>query len=190
MAKGKDAQIWYPDFIIGLMIFIITLATYYYYSSNAPSNDDSSLENILGDANTVSSYLAGPGYPLNWSSADVMILGLTDGSGRIVGSKLSSLDGLQYSGARSLLNTKFDFFLYFTDKSGCLIRFMSSGENYGFGHPDAELDEIGGSGSCAVSGAKSMVLNLSEIAPEKVVKVERLVILNSTVSRMVLHEWR
>ncbi|MBI2660779.1 hypothetical protein HYX09_00760, partial [Candidatus Woesearchaeota archaeon] len=60
MAKGKDAQIWYPDFIIGLMIFIITLATYYYYSSNAPSNDDSSLENILGDANTVSSYLAGP----------------------------------------------------------------------------------------------------------------------------------
>ena len=172
------------------MVFIITLGIYYYYSSNTPHTDDSSLGSILMDAQVVSSYLAGPGYPLNWTTSNVVILGLTDGNGRIATSKLASLQDIQYSTARSLLNTKYDFFIYFTDKTGCIVKIKSTGENYGYGHPDADLKDIGSSSSCALAGAKNMSLNLSDISPKKLVKIERLVILNSTASRLVLHEWQ
>ena len=145
------------------------------------------LEDVVSDAKAVSSYLTGMGYPVNWSSSDVIILGLSDSNSRIIPDKLSRLESVDYSNARSLLNTKYEFFIYFTDKNGCIIKFPSG--NYGYGHSDAELDDTGDASPCNFDDAKRMVLNLSQISPNDLVKIERIVIYNSTVSRMVLHEW-
>jgi len=174
--------------MISLLIFIATAAIFYSYSSN--SNQGSSMEDIVRDAKTASGYLISPGYPKDWNSSNAIIIGLTNDDGRIAVSKLNSFSDMQYSAVRSLLNTKYDFFVYFADKSGCFIKIGSSGENYGYGHPDADVVNAGSSDSCSMADAKNMTLNLSDIAPEKVVKIERFVILNSTIARMVLHEWQ
>lgn len=179
---------WYADFAISLLIFIATLTIYYSYSANTQNSEESSMQSIVSDAKAVSAYLAGSGYPRNWNSSNVAILGLTDGSGRIAASKLEGLDVIPYATARSLLNTKYDFFVYFTDKSKCAIRIKSSGENYGYGHPDADFAEAGGSDSCP-SDSKKRALNLSGISPKKVVRIDRYVILNSSIANMVIHEW-
>ena len=97
--------------MISLLIFIAAAVFFYAYSSN--SNGSSSMEDIVRDAKTASGYLISSGYPKSWNSSTVIIIGLTDGDGRIAGSKLDSLEDIQYSTARSLLNTKYDFFLYF-----------------------------------------------------------------------------
>ena len=186
ISTNERAQIWYADFIIGLLIFILAVSSYYYYYDNE-KNDDSSLENLMGDARTVSSYLAGAGLPLNWTSNSVIVIGLTDDNSRVNTAKLNSLNSIQYSTARTLLNTKYDFYIYFQDKSNCVLKLIS--DNYGYGHPDAKLKDIGSSDSCLTPESKNMTLNLSNINPKKVVRVERILIYNSTVSKMVLNEW-
>lgn len=187
ISTSKKAQIWYADLIISLLIFVATLTVYYSHTYNTQNNEQSSMQNIVSDAKAGSAYLAGPGYPENWNSSSVAILGLTDGNGRVQAPKLEALSSIPYSSARSLLNTKYDFFLYFAGQSDCLIE-ISSGV-YGYGHPDANLAETGSSDSCP-SGTKNMTLNLSGMSPEKVIRISRLVILNSSIANMVIHEWQ
>ena len=157
-----------------------------FYSYAESKTEDASLENLAGDAKAVSSYLISSGHPDNWSISNVAILGLTNSNGRIDASKLLLLEGIGYSKARTLLNTKYDFFIYFLDKASCVIKIN---DDYGFGHPDAELEDKGSSESCLMQDAKNMSLDLSEINPKKLVKIERLAVHNSTISKMVLHEW-
>ena len=174
--------------MISLLIFIATAAIFYSYSQD--SGQGSSMDDIVRDAKTTSGYFISSGYPKDWNSSRVIMIGLTNGDGRIAGSKLDSLNEIQYSAARSLLNTKYEFFLHFEDRKGCFVKIKSSGENYGFGHPEAGVVDAGSSGSCIMQDAKNMALNLTDIGPEKVVKIERVVILNSTIAKMVLHEWQ
>lgn len=174
--------------MISLLIFIATAAIFYAYSSNF--SGDSSMESTVRDAKTTSGYLISSGHPKGWNSSSVIMLGLTNDDGRIVSSKLNLLGDIQYSTARSLLNTKYDFFIHFADKNDCFIKIKSSGENYGYGHPNADVVNGGSSDSCIMADAKNMSLNLSDISPQKVVKIERFVILNSTIAKMVLHEWQ
>ena len=185
ISSNKKSQVWYVDFIIGIIVFISVLSIYSSYTNL--SEENSLLEDVVSDARAVSSYLAGVGYPVNWSSSDVTILGLSDANGRVTPDKLTILESVDYSNARSLLNTKYNFFIYFTDKNGCLLKFPSG--NYGYGHPDAELEDTEDATPCNFDDATRMELNLSQLSPKDVVRIERIVIYNSTASRMILHEW-
>jgi len=181
----KRSQVWFFDLVIGLSIFIAALAVYYTYLSSSIA-EDSTISNILSDGITISSTLLGGGYPSNWTNDTIVRLGITDNNHRVNHSKIIKVLNLSYPSLRSILNTRYDFFVFFRDSNGCLLNL--SDNIYGIGHEGVGLDESGSS-NCQVVGAKNITVEFDDINFDKLIKVERLVVYDSSISRMVVYLW-
>jgi hypothetical protein len=87
--RAAKAQIWYTDFMIGVLIFSIVIITYFYYASHTEYSDETLISSLLSEAKTISNSLVTQGYPLNWTAANVTTVGITNGDFRINTTKLS-----------------------------------------------------------------------------------------------------
>ena len=133
------------------------------------------------DLKTISSSLVLEGYPLNWTNADVQRLGITDGTSRVNQEKLTQLINLDYDNRKSLLNTQYDYYIFFKN-NGCLINIS---DDFGIGHSDVGIDDLGG----ICNGFTEDSIDLSDINPKNIVKIERLLIYNSEIISLVIYLW-
>ena len=172
----RKAQVWYTDFIIGLLIFIIALVIYYSYITNLSLQDKSLVDELFSDAKTISSSLISAGYPESWNGSGVERIGLTNGNQRINNTKLSEFSAIPYKDSRRLFGTRFDYFMFFENKNDDILMFEGK---CGIGHPSAGIDE-----------ACEDVFNLQNISYTKLVKIERFVVYNSNIAKMVIYVWQ
>ena len=49
----NKAQMWFMDFVIGIIIFSLVLITYYTYTTNISKQDTSTADDLVLDAKTV-----------------------------------------------------------------------------------------------------------------------------------------
>lgn len=110
--KQKKAQVWYADFSIGLLIFIVAISGYMVYSYSETVEEKGELTELLIDAKVIASSLVSEGYPSNWTSTNVTRIGLTDGNQRIVQQKLEDFNDFSYSERGDLLGTTKDYYFY------------------------------------------------------------------------------
>ncbi|MBW2972440.1 hypothetical protein KY359_05375 [Candidatus Woesearchaeota archaeon] len=108
----RKAQVWYTDFMVGVLIFSIVIMTYFYYVEHTQHSDDTLMSSLVSEAKTVSNSLATRGYPVGWTSANVTTVGLTDGNFRINSSKLSDFNSWSYEERRGYLHTTKDYYFY------------------------------------------------------------------------------
>ncbi|MBN2112077.1 hypothetical protein JW707_03175 [Candidatus Woesearchaeota archaeon] len=118
MLKKKKAQVWYLDFMVGLIIFTIMVVVYYQYSGNFSGEDESDWEEMMVDSNSISSSLMSAGLPSNWTEGNVTLLGITDGKYRINETKLWQFENMSYADAKNLFRTRFDFYFFLEDANG------------------------------------------------------------------------
>ena len=115
---SNKSQIWFTDFAIAIVIFSLTLISYYQYTTNISKQDSSVMVDLISDAKSISSYLTTGGYPTNWNSNNVVRIGFTDNYNRIDNAKFVELTKISYNKSKKLLGTPYDYFLYFINESG------------------------------------------------------------------------
>ena len=118
MNNQKKAQVWYVDFMVGLLILITTLLIYYQYQGNLSGEFDAEWQEMILDSKTITSSLITAGYPINWTNETVSVLGLTDGNYRINSTKIDQFSNLSYKRAKELFRTRFNFLLFIEDGNG------------------------------------------------------------------------
>ncbi len=160
MNKLKKAQIWYTDFIIGVIIFATALVIYFEYTNAIDVTGNNILDELITDAKSISSCLLSEGSPSNWTTESVQRIGLTNGDYRINQTKLESFAEINYNSSRQILGTTYDYYFYLEEKDGTQIEI--SGEE-GIGYPNSDADQL--------------------------IQMTRFVVYNSSITKMVVEVW-
>lgn len=121
MNKRKNAQAWYGDFTVALLVFIIGLVVYHTFTLNLSGGDRAFFEEVSLDAQTVSSNLLLSGDPPDWDRYSVVTVGLTDNDQTIQHSKITEFAAMNDSESKKLLGTNFEYFIFFADKDGSTL---------------------------------------------------------------------
>jgi hypothetical protein len=159
-------QIWYTDFVLGLTAFLLMFAVFAVHIDTPV--DTRSLEDILGEAGAISESLISSGYPPAWTNDTVQRIGITDGNHRVNTTMLLRFANLSYDRTKGLFGTKYDYVMFFADKAGTRLA-INGTCLYGYGSNGTDCEP--------------------GIDADNLVKVERLVIINSTIRRMVVYAW-
>jgi len=159
--KDKYGQIWYTDFMIGLLIFVIVIFIYYGFAYSINQRPSEVTNNLLLDAKAVSSALVTAGSPIDWNASTVSIIGLTDGNQRLVQFKLDQFANLTYAEGRSKLRIPYDFYVFFESMNGS--RLLIDGQE-GIGKPIT--------------------------SSENAVSLTRVVVHNNSLMRMAVQIWQ
>jgi len=111
MIENK-AQVWYTDFMVGVLIFAVVIVSYFYYVEHTQYSDDSLMSALVSETKTISSTLVTRGFPEGWTAVNVTNVGLTDGGSRINATKLSNFNSWTYEERRGYLHTTKDYYFY------------------------------------------------------------------------------
>jgi len=173
--RGK-AQVFYTDFMVGVLIFIFALLIYIAYISNFTQRDDNKLNELVTSISTVSSSLISSGVPDDWDYGNAERIGLTNDNHRIDLDKLDSFQDMNYNISKKLLPTKFNYVVFLEDNDGAVIPINSK---CSIGRPEVVADY---SDLCAVP-------NMSLVDVKNIVTDTRLVIYESKITRMRIYLW-
>ncbi|MFC1741325.1 hypothetical protein ACFL3V_02210 [Nanoarchaeota archaeon] len=157
---SSKAQVWYSDFMVGILIFSIVIITYFYYVEHTEYSDDNLDTYLISESKSIANYLTTQGYPPDWTASNVTTVGLTDGSPRIDLQKLSEFNSWGYEERRSYIRTTKDYYFYLEYPNG--TRFN-------------ELCEDPGAGCIAWNSSYHLAQNT------------RLLIYNSSVVKLILN---
>ena len=157
----KKAQVWYTDFMVGILIFFIVIMIYYQYAHNLEQDPVQTTSDLLMDAKSISSSLITQGSPADWDQTNVEIIGLTDGNQRLVQEKLDMFFNMTYIDMRGKLRTPYNYYIYFQDL-------------------DENLIQINGKNG----------IGLDSNNTDNVVSLERIVLYNSKLTSMVVKVWQ
>ena len=122
--KRKKAQVWSLDLAVALVIFLVALFMFYKYSINSIYTEKYNMNDLLLDGKLISSYLVSEGYPIDWDSSNVTLIGLTDGRNKLIQEKVedfSTITSSDYHNSRKLLSTTHDYYVYFENENGGLV---------------------------------------------------------------------
>ncbi|MBD3249221.1 hypothetical protein GF336_04200 [Candidatus Woesearchaeota archaeon] len=117
----KKSQIWFTDFIIGVMIFLIVVLIYYGYSYSLNSDPGDITKDLIMEAKSISSALISRGSPSDWNKSNVEVIGLTDGNQRIVEEKLGMFAEMDYEETRDIFRTPYDYHFFLKEANGSIV---------------------------------------------------------------------
>ena len=157
----KQGQIWYTDFMLGILIFVIVILIYYNFAHTYSQDASDALSDLIMDAKSISSSLIQQGSPNDWNQSNVRVIGLTDGNQRLVQEKLDMFANMSYSQARTKLRTPYEFYVYLEAINGS--RIVVDGKQ-GIGSYSNETDNL--------------------------VSLTRVVIYDSKLTSMVVYVWQ
>ncbi len=100
----------------GLALFLVGIMVFFIYSLNQPSQAKENLEILSYDAKIVADSLLSKGYPEDWSTNNVEVLGLTTDN-KINQTKLENIYSMiyiqnNYTKTKNLLNTQYDYYFF------------------------------------------------------------------------------
>jgi hypothetical protein len=157
----KKGQVWYIDFMVGLMVFVVVVVIYFEYVDNLSSKEENIMDDLIINSKAITNSLVAEGYPKDWNTSNVVKIGLTEGNQRINTTKLNQFISMDYIETKSKLRTSYNYYMFLEYKNGSKIKLNGSDE-YGY----------------------------KSLNPSKLVQTTRLLIYNSTIIRMVVHVWQ
>jgi len=166
----SKAQIWTIDLMGGVTIFLIVVVSFFVFTSNIADQNRSNVGEIYEDISVVSDSLLSEGSPSNWTIDNIKEVGITDGDHRLNTTKLQNIDSLSYSGLKSLLKTKYDYMVFFENKSNDILNI--NGVDY-ISKPGLTKDNIKGMED-----------------PDDLVSIKRFLIYDSEIIMMVVYLWQ
>lgn len=116
----KRGQVWYTDFVIGVLVFSIMVVAYFYYVEHQEASDQNLENYLLSEAKSISSYLVTEGYPEDWTASNVSTVGLTNGKQRIDDDKLAEFNSWTYDERKANLHTTKEYYFYLQHLNGTI----------------------------------------------------------------------
>lgn len=171
MAK---AQVFLFDLMVSIGIFITAVVLFLYFSNSLhPEEDEFNL--VVQNSQAISSSLLSVGEPSDWTSTNVNIIGVTDDSYKLNFTKVQRLRNLSPENSSRIFGANSNFAIFFKDMDGNVLNL----------------------GGCAYSSPALAVQNLTPyicqnitINPEDhLVNIERLVLYNSRIIKIVVQAW-
>lgn len=162
-------QVFSTDIIIGVIIFTAAILIYYKAMINFSEDDNELFDNIIMDAKSISDSLMSEGNPANWSKENINTLGLHTNQ-RVNETKLRYFAEIPYKDTKSLLGTKYDYYIIFKDRNNNVYPINESLE--GIGKPGVNLANV------------NRLQN-----QDTLVKIVRITIRNSDIQNMVIFLW-
>lgn len=160
MSLNKKSQIWYADFTIALLIFMLAVVVYFQLTNNISEEESSLINDMVLDLKRISSDLMSLGYPENWTVDNFTQIGLTNGNYRINETKISEFYSIDYDTMKIYFDTKYDIYFYLEDTNRNVV----------------QIDSKNGVGKVPVD-------------TESNIESVRFGIYNGTLVRMVLQLW-
>lgn len=114
----RRAQVWYGDFSIALLIFMVAITAYVSYTYAESVEERGEMTELLIDAKVIASSLISEGYPTDWNTSNVTRVGLTDGDYHIVQEKLDSFNSFSYDDRADAIGTTKDYYFYLQYTNG------------------------------------------------------------------------
>lgn len=115
----KRGQVWFIDYMVATVIFIIAILMYYGINENLTQKDEVELKELALEISSMSSGLLTEGHPHNWSSTNVERPGLLTEK-RLDLEKYYQFANLNYNTAKYLFGTTHEFNILFRDATGNL----------------------------------------------------------------------
>ena len=139
--KSKKAQIWGFDLMIAMSMFLISVMVFFTYTLNYSEESKETFDLLLYDGEAIANNLMSTGYPDNWNSADVIVLGLTTDN-KINETKLTKLYDIiytdnDYSKTKGLFNTMYDYYFFFDNNMT-----INSNSIEGIGKPGVSKNSV------------------------------------------------
>ena len=172
----RKAQAIYLDFIIGLIILILVIALYFKYLPRATAREETALQEMDMDAKSIASSLMTAGLPPDWDAGTVQRIGIVEMDNRLNSTKLLRLANMSYNDAKVLLGVSRDYYGYF-QKNAHVLNISGI---CGFGNPAIHPAPAGA--NCSFPSMPSSATS--------VIKVERILIIDNTLARMVILVWQ
>jgi len=170
MRKNKKSQVWSVDFIAGLLIFIfvIVLSVRLLLDMQSPGNYDQ----LYRDGIRLSDTLLTDGSPHDWDKNSVVIPGLmlTNSTNRLDLDKLSKFDNISYQRSKTLLHIAGDYIFYFKNATSN-IKIGKCVHGYNLS-TDAGCNP-----------------KLDSTSFDDLIKIDRIIIYNSTIVTMEIYAW-
>ncbi|NYZ75827.1 hypothetical protein H0N98_01080 [Candidatus Micrarchaeota archaeon] len=130
MAKWKKGQVWSYDLIIASMIFVVAMAILAFFWWSARTNMSENKDAIIRESLKIGDVLMSPGIPADWNTAggfdpfddstwsNVQQIGLAESwTNRSLSvnklNNLRTMSSTNYSYTRSLLRSKYNFYVEF-----------------------------------------------------------------------------
>ncbi len=164
----RKAQVWTADFVIGLSLFLVVATASIALIINTNPGDN--YQYLYKDTIHLTSQLMSTGHPENWNTTSVVIPGLLENKTRLSTSKLEEFKGISYDRTKNLLQTRHEYFFHFKNETGII---NMSQCNYGY---NVETDE-----NCNPL--------LESLEYDNLVRIERILIHNSQLTKMVVYSW-
>lgn len=164
---NKNAQVWTLDYIIGLLMFISTIIIAFVLI-NSIKVDKNGFEDALRDSNHISMTLISQGTPTDWNTSNVITIGVCDINNRINLTKIEEFDKLTYEKTKTFFHISGEYVYYFENKTD-ILKQTKCFRGYDLGD--------------------TCVFDISSEEYKNIARTERLVILNSTIVKMVVLVW-
>jgi len=167
--KLKKGQFNFIDFITSIVVFAILLTIFFKYSPNITKSQEG-ITGLAIEGRIISDDLLSGGFPSNWNSSNVVIIGITDNNNQINETKIQSLLSLSYPQTRNLFRTTYHYYFLFKDQDDSILKITPTQE--GIGYP----------------GVNSS--NIENVDTQKLVKIERIVFFRNQMAKLVLYLWQ
>jgi hypothetical protein len=168
------AQVFLFDLITSTGIFI-TSVVIFIFLSNALEPGTDEFSTVSENSKAISSSLLSGGEPANWTADNVAVIGMVDESYRLNFDKLRIMHNISLENSSRIFGATSNFAIFFKDIDGNVLN----------------MD------GCSYSNAGIVVANISEsicqnitIIPERhLVSVERLLLYDSDIIKLVVQSW-
>ena len=172
----KRAQVFSLDLIIAVFLFLSVLILFFKYSIDLSQISRDKLNEMTEDINFISNSLVSKGYPNDWDIGNVISIGITNDNQRVNSSKLVSFSNLNYSTSKELLNTEYDYLVFFENRIRNKISI--NGTCY-IGKQDEQVNITGNvSLDCGSLELKNI---------ENIIKAERFLLYDDELVRMAIY---
>jgi hypothetical protein len=173
---NKKAQVWLSDYTISMLLFVIAaLISIKIIINSFSANTD--FQELKTEASKISEILLSEGFPVDWvglNSTDVIRPGLLT-SKRLDELKVAQAMNntyINYTSLKFMLQTKHDFAVVFEQSNGTLMQFKSLC--------------VVGNASVSPGCSDPPVFNFRY---KNMVQLNRLIIYNLSITRMVVYVW-
>jgi len=116
---NNKGQAWGFDLMIGVIIFLFGIISFYLYILNAPGEGEDIIDTLTYNGGLVSDSLLSEGVPQNWNSVNVIQIGLLV-DGKINQTKLENFYNLaltDYDKTKRLFNIRKEYFVNLSTQS-------------------------------------------------------------------------
>lgn len=164
-SKPKRGQAWGVDLMVAMIIFSIGILFFLLYSFNNAAVSAGNYEAIYNEGKLISENLLSEGYPENWNSSNVLLIGLTKDN-KIDQNKLEEFYNLSqndYYRTKKIFGTRYDY--YFLIEGNLTV---NSTEMSGFGKPG---------------------VNIAEINPKNLIKINRVSVYKNKPVEISIYLW-